>query len=269
MKDYLQRIINKNSSAQNNLNKIREYLQENFLYILYKKKFYTDLVFCGGTALRFLYKLKRFSEDLDFSLSIHAKNFDFLSLLKTVKNELIASGYNVEIKYSSAKNVNNAFLRFPKLLFEYNLSPHKEEKLSIKVEIDTNPPAGGQEEVSVYNGSYMFYLNHYNLESLFAGKIHALLSRKYTKGRDWYDLLWYRTKFKELEPNFVLLNAALEQTHPKHPEINKNNWKKEIIKVVENLDVKKIKNDVYRFLETPEEQELLTKESFFTILIEN
>lgn len=83
-----------------------------------------------------------------------------------------------------SKNVHNAFLKFPKLLFEYGLSPHKDEKISIKIEIDTNPRGGGREEVTLYNSIFMFYVLHFDLASLFAGKLHALLCREYTKGRD-------------------------------------------------------------------------------------
>ena len=267
MKDYIKQIIDRNILVQANVNRIREYIQENFLYIAYKKKIYTNMVFCGGTALRFLYKTRRFSEDLDFSLSCNSKNFDFVSILDTIKKEFIASGYVVEFKYSVSGNVNSAFINFPGLLFEYNLSGHKEEKLSIKFEVDTNPPVGGREEMSVYNGVHMFHIQHYDIASLFAGKIHALLERKYTKGRDWYDLLWYRTKFEKLQPNFTLLNSALAQTRRnKYVDINETNWKESVRDVAIKLDIKKIKDDVSRFLENPEEAELLSREVFLKIL---
>lgn len=266
MKDYIKRLIDSNAPAQANVNKIREYIQEYFLYIIYRKKIYTGMVFCGGTALRFLYKIKRFSEDLDFSLSRHSRDFDFKSALDIVKKEFIASGYTTEIRYSVSGHVNNAFFHFPGLLFEHKLSGQKEEKLSIKFEVDTRPPAGGKEELSVYNGTHMFYLQHYDIASLFAGKLHALLERKYTKGRDWYDLLWYRTKFADLQPNFILLNSALKQTHSKRPEVNADNWKELTREAVNRLDFTRVKNDVLRFLEAPEESELLTRETFLKIL---
>ena len=133
MKDYIKEIIDEKFSLQDNRNRIREYIQKFLLYILYRRKLYQDLVFVGGTALRFLYGIKRFSENLDFSLSYKAK-------------------------YDMSKNVHSAFLKFPHLLFEYGLSGHKDEKISIKIEIDTNPPRGGGEEVTLYNSIFMFYL---------------------------------------------------------------------------------------------------------------
>ncbi|MEA1965593.1 MAG: nucleotidyl transferase AbiEii/AbiGii toxin family protein [Candidatus Aerophobetes bacterium] len=270
MKDYIEEIVDKKFSLQDNTNRIREYIQKFLLYILYKRKLYKDLVFVGGTALRFLYGIKRFSENLDFSLSYKAKKYDFKNILKTAEEEFIASGYKIEIKYDMSRNVHNAFLKFPGLLFEYGLSPHKGEKISIKVEIDTNPPEGGREEVTLYNSIFMVYILHYDLPSLFAGKLHALLCREYTKGRDWYDLLWYLTTFKELEPNFVMLNKAIGQTMRKPFQIDGKNWKDKLKGAIDNLDIKKAKNDVRHFLENPVEIELLTKKNLYKqILQEN
>lgn len=266
MKDYIKEIVDEKFSLQDNRNRIREYIQKFLLYILYKKKLYKDLVFVGGTALRFLYQIKRFSENLDFSLSYKAKEYDFKNILKTAEKEFIASGYKIEIKYDMSKNVHNAFLKFPGLLFEYGSSPHKDEKISIKIEIDTNPPEGGREEVTLYNSVFMFYILHYDLASLFAGKLHALLCREYSKGRDWYDLLWYLTTFKELEPNFVMLNNAIGQTMRKPFQIDRKNWKDKLRGAIDNFDMKKTKNDVWRFLENPEEIELLSKKSLCELL---
>ena len=199
---------------------------------------------------------------MDFSLSEQLSSCDFEQILKIIKDEFELAGYQLEIKYNTDKNVYSAFLKFPGLLFEYGLSSLRDEKLSIKMEIDVNPPRGGIEEVTVCNRAVMFYLQHYNRASLFAGKLHALLCRKYTKGRDWYDLLWYLTKFKNLEPNFKMLNNALRQTDTNADEINKETLKVLLKLKIDELDIKKVYNDVYRFLEVPEEKALLTRENF-------
>ena len=107
---------------------------------------------------------------------------------------------------------------------------------------------------------------HYDLASLFAGKVHALLCREYTKGRDWYDLLWYLTKFKGLEPNFIMLNNAMVQTSRKPVELTAGNWKAEIKKTVETLDWVKVRNDVSRFLEDSGEIRLLESKTFVNLL---
>lgn len=266
MKDYIKEIINKELSYDENKNLLREYLQKYLLYIFYKKKIYRELVFCGGTALRLLYKMRRFSQDLDFSLSYKAKSYNFEDILRMVKKEFSLAGYDLEIKYSTRTNVHNAFLKFPGLLFEYGLTPHRDEKLSIKIEIDTNPPLGGKEEVTLYQSVFMAYILHYDLPSLFAGKLHALLCREYTKGRDWYDLLWYLTNFKGLEPNFAMLNNALSQTCEDFGKITSQNWKVKLREVIEILDIDKAKDDVYRFLEDHSEIEFLTKENLRKLL---
>jgi predicted nucleotidyltransferase component of viral defense system len=266
MKDYIRQLVDGKASYNANTNRMREYLQEYFLYTLYKKKIYKDFVFCGGTALRFLHKTKRFSEDIDFSLSYKIKQCDFETVLKIVKKEFTAAGYFVEVNYRTVTNVYSAFLKFPGLLFEYGVSPHKDEKISIKVEIDVNPPHGGKEQVTLYNGIFIFYTIHYDLASLLAGKLSALLCRNYTKGRDWYDLLWYLTKFKNLEPNFVMLNNAMRQAHRGAAEITVDNWRSRLKTAVDVLDMGLVRKDVYRFLETPEEGNLVTKENFYNAL---
>ncbi|OGJ89910.1 MAG: hypothetical protein A2268_00605 [Candidatus Raymondbacteria bacterium RifOxyA12_full_50_37] len=95
---------------------------------------------------------------------------------------------------------------------------------------------------------------------------HALLTRKYVKGRDWYDFQWYLTKFRDLEPNFAMLNNALQQTGWTSGEINNANWKERVRHVIAALDMKKIRDDVFRFLEDEREADLLTKENLLRLV---
>lgn len=268
MRDYIKSIIDANLTQNQNLNRIREYLQAYFLHIIYKNKFYQNLVFTGGTALRFIYKIRRFSEDLDFSLSIKAKNYNFTDMVKNILQEFKLAGYNLEIKYDDSRTVHSVLLKFSGILFETGLSPLKGQKIVIKVEVDSNPPLGGIEISSVYNSNFMFYMMHYDLASLFAGKVHALLRREYTKGRDWYDLLWYLTKFKGLEPNFIMLNNAMALDTRKSVKFNVGNWKAEIKKTVETLDWVKVRNDISQFLENNSELNLLESKTFVNLLTE-
>lgn len=266
MKDYIKSVIDANLTENQNLNRIREYLQAYFLNIIYKNKFYQNLVFTGGTALRFIYKIRRFSEDLDFSLSAKAKNYNFNDMVKNVLREFKLAGYDLEIKYDDSRVVHSALLKFSGILFEIGLSPLKSQKIAIKIEVDSKPPTGGIETSSVYNSNFMFYLLHYDLASLFAGKVHALLCREYTKGRDWYDLLWYLTKFNGLEPNFIMLNNAMAQTFRDPVKLTAVNWKVEIKKTVETLDWLKVRNDISRFLEDNSEINLLESKNFINLL---
>lgn len=266
MRDYIKSIVNKKLSVDNNLNRIREYIQAYFLYVIYRKKYYQDMVFTGGTALRFVYQIRRFSEDIDFSLSAKAKQIDFNAMMHSIAQEFNQAGYAIEIKTKTHLAVNSALLKFSGIMFETGISPLKDEKFLIKVEIDSHPPAGGIEAHTMVSTPFMFYMLHYDLKSLFAGKVHALLCREYTKGRDWYDLMWYLSKFKGIEPNYIMLNNAMAQTSKDPVMINQENWKTEIKKVVGTLDWKKVRSDVERFLEDPDDIKLLAPETFIKLL---
>ena len=266
MRDYIKSIVDKKLSVDDNLNLIREYIQAYFLYVIYRKKYYQDIVFTGGTALRFVYRIRRFSEDIDFSLSVRVKQIDFNVMMSDIAREFKQAGYAVEIKAKTRLTVNSAFLKFSGIMFETGLSPLKDEKFLIKVEIDSHPPAGGIEAHTMVSTPFMFYLLHYDLKSLFAGKVHALLCREYTKGRDWYDLMWYLSKFKDIEPNYIMLNNAMAQTSRNPTLINQGNWKMEIKRVLRTLDWVKVRNDVKRFLEDPAELELLTPETLINLI---
>ncbi|MCX5713200.1 MAG: nucleotidyl transferase AbiEii/AbiGii toxin family protein [Candidatus Omnitrophica bacterium] len=266
MRDYIKSVIDANLTKNENLNRVREYLQSYFLNIIYKNKFYQNLVFTGGTALRFIYKIRRFSEDVDFSLSSEAKNYNFTDMVENILQEFKLAGYDLDIKYDDSRTVHSALLKFSGILFETGLSPLKSQKIAIKVKVDSNPPPGGIETSSVYNSTFMFYMLHYDLASLFAGKTHALLCREYTKGRDWYDLLWYLTKFKGVEPNFVMLNNAMAQTSRNSIKLTADSWKAEIKKIVETLDWARVRNDVGRFLEDSGELSLLESKTFVNLL---
>ena len=266
MRDYIEKVINKNYSAYENRNLLREYLQKFILFIIYRKKIFREIVFTGGTCIRLIYGMSRFSEDLDYSLSYNTKNFDFLKMIKLIKVELELSGYEMEIKSKISGNVKSSFLKFKNLLYETEISPNKEELLSVKLEVDTNPPEGGIEEQIFLNFENIFYVISYDLNSLFTGKLHALLTRHYNKGRDYYDLLWYLTKYKDIEPNFLMLRNALKQTEEGNIDINKDNWKDILLKKLRDKDYKTIRNDVINFLANKEEAELINFDTFKTLL---
>ena len=101
------------------------------------------LAFQGGTALRFLYGIRRHSEDLDFALERPGAGYDFRGYLEAIRADLDREGYRVELgRPSDRKVVHGAFVRFPGLLHEMGLSGHREEALSVKLEVDTRPPQG-------------------------------------------------------------------------------------------------------------------------------
>ena len=138
-------------------------------------------------------------------------------------------------------------MKFSGLLKELGISPMPSQKLSIKLEIDTNPPAGWELGSTIVSKIYTFNIVHYNLPSLYAGKLHACFYRRFTKGRDFYDLIWYLGK--KVKPNFTLLNNAIAQTQGKNLGISESNFKAYLLDSIKRIDFASAKKDVERFLE--------------------
>ncbi len=232
----------------------REYLQLLILKILYDRGYFKNLAFVGGTALRFLSSLRRFSEDLDFSL-ISRQGYNFDTLLKNIAYDLEKSGLSIDIKKQLKPPVQSGMLRFKDILFKLRLSNLKDEKLSIKLEIDTNPPKGWKTETTLISKHFVFTVTTFDIPSLYALKLHACFYRKYTKGRDFYDLLWYLGR-KET-PNFKLLNNAITQTEGKKSNVTLENFKAFLKEKLAKLDFDKARKDVARFIEDKNEVKLI------------
>lgn len=265
MKEYVLELASRQKGFNAKLNIMREYLQAYILRIIYEDKLFRTAAFIGGTALRFLYDLPRFSEDLDFSVE-PSQNFNFIELIKKVKKELILAGYNISVVYNDQRMVKSSFVKFEELMYEAGISPLKKQNFSIKIEIDTNPPAGAVLETKIVNKYFPVGFLSYNLESLFAGKLHAFLSREYIKGRDFFDVGWYLSKWKNLSPNMKLLQNALKQTLWKGAVLSRDNWRDFIYKVVQKTDWKKIHQDIEKFLENPSDINIFTKENMLKLI---
>jgi hypothetical protein len=139
------------------------------------------------------------------------------------------------------------------------------QKLSIKLEIDTRPPAGAQSQNVVVERHRMFAIRCYDLPSLMAGKLHALITRRYAKGRDWYDFLWYSARRPPVEPNLVLLQNALDQTQGAGTFDSKQ-WKTYVAEKIQSLEIEKIKEDILPFLERPGDADLISKDNLLSVL---
>ncbi len=269
MKDFLRDLIRTHSNPLEKRNLVREYLQARILESLQRAGAMIPLAFQGGTALRFLYGIARFSEDLDFSLARPAENYSFRSYLKEIQSGFKAEGYAIQIKVNDQKTVHSAFIRFSGLLYEFDLSPQPNETLSIKIEVDTLPPQGAGLETSIIRRFIPLNLQHHDRASLLAGKLHAILQRNYTKGRDLYDLMWYLSDPTWPEPNLVYLQNALIQTHWAGPRLEPENWRAIIFTRLKGLDWKAALADVSPFLERPNEIDFLTIETFKHLLRQN
>lgn len=245
-------------SVEDKANKAREFLQILALKSLSDQDAFLNIAFIGGTALRIIYGLRRFSEDLDFSI-VSAKGYDFNAICGGLEKVFRLNGLNAVLNKDKEKTVNSAFLTFPGLPHALGLSGHKQEKLSIKLEIDTNPPAGWKMQTTVLNKTYLFDVAHYDLPSMFAGKLHACFYRRYTKGRDIYDLFWYLGR--KVQPNFEMLNNAVAQSQGRAPGVDAGNFKEFMLERAVNIDLGAAKKDVERFLEDKSELRLFTKET--------
>jgi len=253
MIELLKQQLRPGMPEEEQLNLAREFLQLLCLKIIHDKGYFHRLAFTGGTALRVVFDLKRFSEDVDFSL-IEKKGYDFPEFISSLIREYALNGLRVEAKPKERFNVHSAMFKFSGLLKELRLSPLESQNLSLKIEIDTHPPKGGVVVSTYVNKAYAFNVTHFDLPSMFATKLHACFYRKYTKGRDYYDLIWYVGR--KIKPNLLLLNNAIEQTQGKPSGITEANFKKHLLENVEKIDFDLIKKDVERFLEDKTELRL-------------
>jgi len=244
----------------------REYLQARILLSLQDNGAFSNWAFIGGTALRFLFDLPRYSEDLDFSLAPCGDEARFGFRMRALEEDLKGEGYHVEIRCRSKGPVEMAMVKFRELLGELGLSPHRDEVLSVKVEIDTNPPAGARVATKLIRRYVLLNLLHYDRSSLLSGKLHAVLARKYTKGRDLFDLVWYLSDPSWPDPNILQLNHALDQTHWEGPTATMDNWRELLIGRMETIDWKRALRDVRPFLARSQDAALISKETLIGLL---
>jgi hypothetical protein len=266
MKDYLAEIVSQQPNDFMKVSTAREYLQARILQTLQDHGAFLTWAFVGGTALRFLFRMPRYSEDLDFSLVTPGQQDSFTRLLGKVRSAFESEGYVAEVKIRDQGAVKSAFIKFRGLLFELGLSPRHDQALSVRVEIDTNPPAGATTSTAVIRRFVTLNLLHHDRPSLLAGKLHAVLSRPYTKGRDLYDLVWYLADQTWPEPNFTLLNNALAQTGWRGPGLTPANWRQQVAKRMEKIKWDQAVKDVSPFLERQQDLSPLTLENVGKLL---
>lgn len=261
------------------VDKLREILQQTALLGLARHQFFQHAVFYGGTALRILYGLDRYSEDLDFSLQKADANFDFTPFLYGMRQELMGMGFELEIdlrEKNTGTGIWSAFLKGNTLSMLLSIQGtkvkgvHPEQKIQIKLEIDTDPPSGCSPlESKLVKNPIPFYVSTYAIVDLFAGKMHAALCRnwkKRVKGRDWYDVVWYIQKGTPV--NLAHLRERMKQT--KHlgegEEFGENQLLERMHQKIEEIDWELAKFDIAPFI--PDKQRLaIWSASFFHDLL--
>ncbi len=268
-------------TVEDHVNAIREVIQEIALCGLWRSKFFEHAACYGGTALRILYDLDRFSEDMDFSLLAPNPDFDLDRYCAFLSDELAAWGFNVNVA-KKTKNVHSAVesafmkanTREQILLIdggeEIAAVVHRDRLIRIKLEVDTNPPDHFRVETRFLLVPIPFSARTFDLPSFLAGKVHALLCREWkgrVKGRDWYDFIWHLGRSTAL--NLPHLEARLRQTghYRQQAALTLSDVRQMLRNRIERLDIAAAKKDVERFLVHPSAIDIWSKE-FFAALVE-
>ena len=252
---------------------LREMMQEITLAALSRTDFFEKAAFYGGTALRIFYGLDRYSEDLDFSLLKPDAEFSIEPYFKAIKDEFTSLGLTVSInekKKTQRSAVESAFLKAETIWKEIVLEDiiketgvRSNKTLRIKIEVDRQPPLNFETEEKLLLRPFSFYVKCFAMPSLFAGKVHALLFRKWNnrvKGRDWYDLEWYIKKKVPLSVEHFLARAKdtkdwqderiskeqiIELLHSKIESVSFSNIKEDVVRFIKNDDALKIWSPQY------------------------
>lgn len=261
--------------------KIREILQQTALLGLERHGFFEKAAFYGGTALRILYGLDRFSEDLDFTLLQPNKNFNFAPFLEGMRKELSSFGFKMDVT-TKTKNVDSsvvsAFMKMNTLelylaIGEETKSKNNnpDEKIQIKLEVDIDPPPLNRYENHLVLNPVTFYVLTLHKSDLFAGKMAAILFRVWkgrVKGRDWYDLIWYIQNAIPLSLSY--LEACMKQSgnFESNDSLNRERLIKMLKIKIQSIDWESAKADMRSFIADPERLDIWSSQ-FFSDLIEH
>lgn len=266
-------------SVDDSVGALREIIQEVSLLGLWRAKFFEHAAFYGGTALRILYGLDRYSEDLDFSLLAPSPEFDLARYSASLEEELLAFGFNVRVEMvdkAVETAVQSAFLkvntRTELLVIESAEEIARQipagQVLKVKLEVDTDPPPGFATHTRYLLQPIPFAVRVYTLPDLFAGKMHALLCRRWknrVKGRDWYDLVWYAANHPGL--NLEHLEQRMRQTGHWSGDnpLTAAAFKELIHGMIDSLDVDQARRDVSPFVKEPRQLEIWSQEFFHDV----
>ena len=266
-------------NTNDEINALKEIIQEIVLSGLSRGNFFDVAAFYGGTALRIFYNLDRFSEDMDFALIIPNKEFDLSKYFNYIEKELKSYGLNLEISSKSKtkdSNITSAFLKGDTVEHILKFFPNEENhkynsilrKLKIKFEVDINPPSGAtyEEKYKLLPSPHQVKL--YDKESLFAGKIHAILCRnwsKRTKGRDLYDYIFFLAHNTKVNLELVK-NKLIDSNYIDSDDMfDINKLRNLLIKKFNEIDYNEAKEDVISFIKNVDSLRLWNKDFFIDI----
>ncbi len=257
---------------------LREIMQEIALAGLSRGGFFEKAAFYGGTALRIFHGLDRFSEDLDFSLLEVNPKFTLDPFFPAIEAEFDALGLKVSIREKKKTLVNiidSAFLKsdtvWRELVLEGTIPQNgldQKPSVTIKLEVDREPPLGFETEDKLLIKPVSFYVKCFTLPDLFAGKMHALLFRKWkenVKGRDWYDMEWYIKKGIPLDLNHFVLRAR-DSGDWKEATITEKGLHDLLKQKIATVNMDRVKADIRRFIANPERLDIWSPDYFLDLV---
>jgi len=278
MNDAIARMLDRYEcqSVDDYVRALREIMQEIVLLGLWRSKFFEKAAFYGGTALRILYGMDRFSEDLDFSLVEPMTDFQLSRYGSAVERELRSFGFETSLTTRPKKNISpvqSAFLKANSLSHLLTIKTDgkvdwpvpRDQVLKIKIEVDTDPPSGFATENKFVLQPIPFSIRTFVLPDLFAGKMHAVLCRKWksrVKGRDWYDLVWYAANHPQLHVSHLEQRMIQSGDLKKDEKINSEKFFALMTESVDKVDVDQAMKEVEPFVKNPDELKVWSKEFF-------
>jgi hypothetical protein len=259
---------------------LREILQEIALLGLWRAKFFEKAAFYGGTSLRILYGLDRFSEDLDFSLLLPAPDFKLSGYSNALVKEMESFGFDVAIEAKDKPaqgSIQSAFLKTNTVSQLIAIGTSKEigdaiprgKLLKIKLEVDTDPPPGFTTETKYLLQPIPFAVRTYSLPDLFAGKMHAILCRRWktrVKGRDWYDLVWFIANHPQLHLSHLEKRMVQTGDWQGGELLSKNILMEKLAATINQVDLEKASREVAPFLKNSEKTAVWSKDFFQDII---
>ena len=261
------------------INALREILQEVALLGLWRGKFFEKAAFYGGTALRVLYGLDRFSEDMDFSLLEPRDSFDITGYTAFLQRETSGFGFDVRVERidkAVQSPIQSAFLkantRNQLLVIETGeeilQTILQGQILRIKLEVDTDPPPGFETQTRYLLQPIPFAVRAFALPDLFAGKMHAILFRKWksrVKGRDWYDLVWYAANHPELHLHHLEQRMRQTGDWKENADLTQARFESILMEAINNLDIEQARKEVEPFVKHPENLSIWSRDFFLDV----
>ena len=264
------------NSRDDYANALREIIQEVALLGLWRSKFFEHAAFYGGTALRVLYGLDRYSEDLDFSLLKPDTSFSLGSYGDALRREIRSFGFQVEfetMEKAGESTIKSAFIKantYKELIVieareELLRDLHPGKKLKIKLEVDVDPPDGFVLDTQYVFQPIPFSVRVYSLPDLFAGKLHAILCRRWkgrVKGRDWYDLVWYCSRHPEVRIQHLEKRMRQSGDYSVDAPLTQEMLLTLLHEAVEHLNIEQAREEVSRFVRDQRSLEVWFRDFF-------